>query len=213
MAKKIYPGNWVNQLSSYQGQPVIAVPGVQYHHKVGYAHVDATGGVAFDVVLPSPDRRADDKRLADITGLVIPSGSYLYRIGLRVPDVRKDVSIGTATSGLVGTNSDRIKLASAATVAPGTLNSATTASGGALTIASTTIAPSQAKAAVASAQLTSADITLKVFVDNGSNVASSNALTSTATGGTYLICEVCYFTFDDVPGSDAVMTPFINETA
>lgn len=213
MAKKIYPGNWVNQLSSYQGQPVIAVPGVQYHHKVGYAHVDATGGVAFDVVLPSPDRRADDKRLADITSLVIPSGSYLYRIGLRVPDVRKDVSIGTATSGLVGTNSDRIKLASAATVAPSTLNSATTASGAALTIASTTIAPSQAKAAVASAQLTSADITLKVFVDNGSNVASSNALTSTATGGTYLICEVCYFTFDDVPGSDAVMTPFINETA
>ena len=27
MAKSIYPGNYVNRLSSYQGQPVIALPG------------------------------------------------------------------------------------------------------------------------------------------------------------------------------------------
>ena len=30
MAKKIYPGNWVTNLSSYQGQPVVAVPGRVY---------------------------------------------------------------------------------------------------------------------------------------------------------------------------------------
>ena len=57
MAKKIFPGNWVTNLSSYQGQPVVAVPGRVYYHKVGYALVDSTGGTSFDVKIPSPDMR------------------------------------------------------------------------------------------------------------------------------------------------------------
>ena len=35
--KKIYPGNYVNQLSSYQSQPIQALPGRLYYEVVGYA--------------------------------------------------------------------------------------------------------------------------------------------------------------------------------
>ena len=59
MAKKIFPGNWVTQLSSYQGQPVVAVPGRTYFHKVGYALVGSTGATEFDITIPSPDRRSE----------------------------------------------------------------------------------------------------------------------------------------------------------
>ncbi len=59
MAKKIFPGNWVTTLSSYQGQPVVAVPGRQYFQKIGYALVDSTGGTEFAVTIPSPDMRAE----------------------------------------------------------------------------------------------------------------------------------------------------------
>ena len=113
MAKKIFPGNWVAQLSSYQGQGVVSEPGRVYYQKTGYAKVDSTGGTSFDVVIPSPDLRGDDKARADITGLTLPAGANVYSVGIRVPDVRKDKGVGTATSGLVGTNTNRLKVADA----------------------------------------------------------------------------------------------------
>ena len=36
-SKRIYPGNYVNQLSSWQFQPVAALPGRLYYHQIGYA--------------------------------------------------------------------------------------------------------------------------------------------------------------------------------
>ena len=108
MAKKFLPGNWVTTLSSYQGQPVVAVHSRQYYQKIGYALVDATGGTEFDVTIPSPDLSADDKVRKDITGLVLPAGANVYSVGVRVPDLRKNKDVGSAVSGLVGTNTDTI---------------------------------------------------------------------------------------------------------
>ena len=78
MSKRIYPGNFVTNLSSFQGQCVVAVPGRQYFHKIGYALVSSTGGTSFDVIIPSPDKRDDDKPRANIIGLVVPDLSLIH---------------------------------------------------------------------------------------------------------------------------------------
>jgi len=214
MAKKIYPGNYVNRLSSYQGQPVVAIPGRVYYHITGYALVGSTGATSFDVVIPSPDRRADDKPRASITGLVVPVGAKVYDLGIRVPDMRKDRGVGTAFSGLVGTNTNRIKLASAVgTAATGEI--AATALGtdsSAVAVASATVAPVQSSFSVITpVAVTTNPLTLKVFVTTSAGTAAGSNLTSTAPGGTPIIVEVGYYLDDDVADLNDVTLPFITE--
>lgn len=213
MAKKIFPGNYVNRPSSYQGQGIVCLPGRVYHHVTGYALVDSTGGVEFDVVIPSPDRRADDKPRADITGLVIPSGSVVYHLGLRVPDMRKDRGIGTADSGLSGTATDTIKLATAigddATIASGALSTDSSlvpvAVGGSVVPVGTVYSDLTGVAVVG-------DQTLKVFVADTSGTSAGSTLTSTAVGGTPIIVEVAYWAEDTVADLGDVTLPFLSET-
>ena len=141
MAKKIFPGNYVTHLSSYQTQGVAAIPGRVYYQQVGYALVDSTGGTSFDVKIGSPDLRGDDKPRADIASLVVPAGAKVYSLSLRVPDMRKDVGSGTAASGLVGTNTNRIKVADAL-ANDNVLTTNTLATNSAdVAVASTTVAP------------------------------------------------------------------------
>ena len=215
MAKKIYPGNYVNRLSSFQGQPVVAIPGRVYYHITGYALVNSTGGTSFDVIIPSPDRRADDKPRSSITGLVVPVGAKVYDLGIRVPDLRKDRGVGTAFSGLVGTNTNRLKLASAVnTTATGTI--AATALGtdsSAVAVASTTVAPVQSGFGVITpVAVTTSPLTLKVYVTDSSGTSAGSTLTSTAAGGTPIIVEVAYYLDDDVADLGDVIIPFITET-
>ena len=212
MAKKIFPGNWVTNLSSYQGQPVVAVPGRVYYHKVGYALITSTAASSWDVVIPSPDMRGDDKVREDITGLTIPQGATVYSLGLRVSDTRKDVGVGTATSGLTGgTNGETLRLASVATATAGGVISATAAGtkSADLTVASNTIAPGSSKFSSASgAELTSA-LTLKVYLaTSAGNVASSNDISSSAVGGTPIICEVSYYLDDEVATKEDTRIPY-----
>lgn len=211
MAKKIFPGNWVTTLSSYQGQPVVAVPGRQYYQKIGYALVDSTGGTEFAVTIPSPDMRADDKVRANITGLTIPSGANVYHVGIRVPDMRKDRAVGTATSGIVGTNTDTIAVKDAAASAAGTI-STTVVSSPVLTVASTTIAPASAKKGEVEAKTLAGAETLKVYVRNAAGNGTGTAITSSQAGGTPIIVEVAYFVEDDVPDVDSTFIPYITET-
>ena len=211
MAKKIYPGNWVTQLSSYQGQPVVAVPGRQYFQKVGYALVSGTGGTEFDVTIPSPDMRADDKVRADITGLVLPAGAAVYHVGIRVPDMRKDLGVGTAASGLVGTNSDTIAVKDAAGSAAGSITTSVISSP-TIAVAATTIAPASAKKGLVTAAVLAGAETLKVYVRNAAGNGAGSALSSTQTGGTPIIVEVSYFIDDEVAGLDDTYIPFITET-
>jgi hypothetical protein len=211
MAKKIFPGNWVTTLSSYQGQPVVAVPGRQYFQKIGYALVDGTGGTEFDVTIPSPDMRADDKVRANITGLTIPAGANVYHVGIRVPDLRKDRAIGSAVSGIVGTNGDTIAVKDAAGSAADTI-STTVVSTPTVAVANATIAPTSAKKGVVEAKTLAGAETLKVYVRNAAGNGAGTAITSTQAGGTPIIVEVAYFVEDDVAGLDSTFIPYITET-
>ena len=211
MAKKIFPGNWVTTLSSYQGQPVVAVPGRQYFQKIGYALVDGTGGTEFDVTIPSPDMRGDDKVRANITGLTIPAGANVYHVGVRVPDLRKDRAIGSAVSGIVGTNGDTIAVKDAAGSAADTI-STTVVSTPTVAVANATIAPTSAKKGVVEAKTLAGAETLKVYVRNAAGNGAGTAITSTQAGGTPIIVEVAYFVEDDVAGLDNTYIPFITET-
>ena len=211
MAKKIFPGNWVTNLSSYQGQPVVAVPGRVYYHKVGYALVTSTGATEFAVTIPSPDMRGDDKVRADITALTIPSGANVYHVGVRVPDMRKDLGFGTAASGLVGTNGDTIAVKDAAASAAATI-STTVVSSPTIAVASLTIAPASAKKGIVTAAVLAGAETLKVYVRNAAGNGTGSALSSTQTGGTPIIVEVSYFVDDEVAGLDDTYIPFITET-
>lgn len=213
IAKAIYPGNWVAPLSSYQSQPVIALPGRVYYHRVGYVKVTAVGAKEFDVTIPSPDKRPDDKPRADIVGLTVPQNAYLYHVGLRVLDARKDRSKGTARSGLLWSNgADRIKLASAVTVGTtaGAIT-ATTVSSPPLDDASLTIAPSGAAGSVfqiiTPVLITqSGGLTLKLYLDNGNTgalAAGAGTLSSTEADGSYLVAEVAYYTEDGVSDESA----------
>ena len=211
MAKKIYPGNWVTNLSSYQGQPVVACPGRVYYHKVGYALVTSTGATEFAITIPSPDMRGDDKVRANITGLTVPAGANVYHVGIRVPDMRKDLGVGTAASGLVGTNTDTIAVKDAAASAAGSITTSVVSSP-TIAVASTTIAPASAKKGIVTAAVLSGAETLKVYVRNAAGNAAGSALSSTQTGGTPIIVEVSYFIDDEVAGLDDTYIPFVTET-
>ena len=211
MAKKIYPGNWVTNLSSYQGQPVVACPGRVYYHQVGYALVTSTGATEFAITIPSPDMRGDDKVRANITGLTVPAGASVYHVGIRVPDMRKDLGTGTAASGLVGTNTDTIAVKDAAASAAGSITTSVVSSP-TIAVASATIAPASAKKGIVTAAVLSGAETLKVYVRNAAANAAGSALSSTQTGGTPIIVEVSYFVDDEVAGLDDTYVPFITET-
>jgi hypothetical protein len=213
MAKKIYPGNYVNRLSSYQGQPAICVPGRAYHHVTGYALVSATGGTSFDVIIPSPDKRGDDKPRADITGLVLPAGANIYFVGLRVPDMRKDRGVGTATSGLVGTATDRLKLADAlANDNTITTSAVSTDSAAVVVAASGTIVPVATTESLATSAALAGSETLKVYVTASNGTSAGSTLTSSLAGGTPIIVEVAYFVDDAVADVGEVNVPYISET-
>ena len=211
MAKKIFPGNWVTNLSSYQGQPVVAVPGRVYYHKVGYALVDSTGGTEFDVKIPSPDMRGDDKVRADITSMIIPAGAVVYSVGLRVSDTRKSKDAGSATSGLVGTNTDTIALKDDAASAADTI-STTVVSTPTVAVSGGTIAPTAVKNGVVTGSVLAGAETLKVFVRNAAGNAAGSTLSSTATGGTPIICEVSYYLDDAVATVEDTRVPYTTES-
>ena len=213
MAKKVYPGNWVNPLSSYQGQPVVAVPGRLHYHITGYALITSTSATSWDITIPSPDMRQDDKPRADITSLVVPSGAKVYGLAMRVPDMRKDRGVGTAYSGIVGTNTNELKVAIAiGNTAAGALadnDIATKAED--VVVANGTIAPKAVFTSVITPVAQTAARTLKVFSDNGSQSAGSG-MTSSLDGGTPIIVDVFYFLDDEASDLNAVRIPFVTES-
>lgn len=211
MAKKIYPGNWTVALSSYQGQPVTAIPGRLYYHITGYALITSTGAKSWDITIPSPDMRQDDKPRADITSLVVPSGAKVYGLGLRVPDMRKDRGIGTAYSGIVGTNTNELKVATAIGDDDALADNDIATVAADVVVADTTIAPVATFKSIITPVAQTAARTLKVFSDNGSQAAGSN-MTSSLDGGTPIIVDVFYFLDDEASDLNAVRIPFVTES-
>ena len=212
MAKRIFPGNFVSNLKPHDGgQGVVAVPGRVYYRKIGYALVDSTGGTEFDVIIPSPDMRGDDKVRADDTGLTIPAGAVVYAVGLRVADTRKNKDAGSATSGLSGTNTDTIALKDAAASAADTI-STSVVSTPTIAVSGGTIAPSSAKNGVVTGSVLAGAETLKVFVRNAAGNGTGSTLSSSATGGTPIICEVSYYVEDEVATTDDTRLPYNTES-
>ena len=201
---KIFPGNYINHLSSIRGQSVVVAPGRIVKHVIGFAKITSEA-TSWDITIPSDDKRqGGDKTRPDTIGLVIPNGACLYRVGLRVVDRRKDKAYGTAFSGLVGTNTQELKLASALNVDPAAAIAAGAASSPALTVASTTIAPSAAAkdALINGGVITNAALTLRLFNCTTAD-AEGAGLSSSLTEGSYVIAEAVYALRDEVPHEDA----------
>jgi hypothetical protein len=187
---------------------VLAEPGRQFYQVLGYALVTTVGATSFPITIPSPDLRSDDKPRPDRVGLVIPTGAAVYSVGLRVPDMRRDRGVGTAFSGLVGTNTDRIKVADALANDASITTAVISTPSASLAVASGTIAPGTARQSVQTAAILAGGETLQVFVTNNTGTAAGSNLTSTVAGGTPLIVEINYTLDDDVAGLDDIKLPF-----
>lgn len=207
MSLAIFPGNYVNHPSAARSQGVVGCyPGRIVRHLIGYAKITGVSDISWDVIIPSDDKRqGGDKTRPDIVGMVVPVGACVYRLGLRVADRRKNRDIGAAVSGLVGTNAQELKLASALNVDPDAALGATALSSPAFTFSGGTIAPGQkSKDALVNTGVivTGSDLTLQVF--NGTTIDGAGAgVTSSLSEGSYLIAEAIYSLPDDVPSENA----------
>ena len=81
------PGNQVNRLSSFNDEGVFGWPGVEAFELIGFAKVtnlaaDKANFKSFDLTVPSPDRRPDDRVRDDRTSLVVQASAdrpaYIY---------------------------------------------------------------------------------------------------------------------------------------
>ena len=76
----LQPGNQINKLSSYNKEGVHGWPGLEFYELIGFAKVSNKSGTkanfkSFDITIPSPDRRPDDRVRDDRTSLVVPASS------------------------------------------------------------------------------------------------------------------------------------------
>lgn len=240
--KKIYPGNWVERISAYplpnadfkknnrpsgdphdrQQQGVLYMPGAVAVHKVAYLHVEGAvpaapgtgaGVTGYGLTICSPDARADDKPRADISGLIVPQGAYIYRCGLRIPRLgaqpgyyssgAKDPVAGEA-SGLKGNASAQLWLeakAGGATTVPadsGAITGAGAHTGTLKADANGVFTPGEFKNNLLTPVLTTAELEFKLYADK-------NGLGSTFLGGIYLIAEVCYLVEDAVADLESLV--------
>ena len=83
----LQPGNQINKLSGYNDEGVFGWPGVEAFDLIGFAKVTNLVGTkashkSFDLTVPSPDRRPDDRVRDDRTTLVVQASSdrpaYIY---------------------------------------------------------------------------------------------------------------------------------------
>lgn len=83
----LQPGNQINRLSSYNVEGVYGWPGVEAFEMVGYIKIsnlaaDKASYKSFDITVPSPDRRPDDRVRDNRTSLVVNASSarpaYIY---------------------------------------------------------------------------------------------------------------------------------------
>ena len=83
----LQPGNQINRLSGYNDEGVFGWPGIEAFELIGFAKVTNLSGdkasfKSFDLTVPSPDRRPDDRVRDDRTTLVVQASSdrpaYIY---------------------------------------------------------------------------------------------------------------------------------------
>jgi hypothetical protein len=119
----LQPGNQINRLSSYNTEGVYAWPGVEAYELIGYVKItnlaaDKASYKSFDIIVPSPDRRPDDRVRDNRTSLVVQATAarpaYIYGASIAVAQdlpsgglagfpaspVTADIG-GTSTEGLL----------------------------------------------------------------------------------------------------------------
>ena len=120
----LQPGNQINKLSSYNNEGVFGWPGIEAFEQIGFvkinnASADKASFKSFDITVPSPDRRVDDRVRDDRTSLVVEasSGRPAYVYGASIALAQDDPSGGLAsfpaspiTADLVGTNTEVLLL-------------------------------------------------------------------------------------------------------
>ena len=89
----LQPGNQISRLSSYNTEGVYGWPGVEAFELVGYAKVtnliaDRASYKSFDLTIPSPDRRPDDRVRDDRTSMIIQASAarpaYVYGASIAI---------------------------------------------------------------------------------------------------------------------------------
>jgi hypothetical protein len=104
----LHPGAQINRLSSFNSEGVHGWPGFAAFELIAYVPISNASGAAanfksLDLIIPSPDRRTDDRVRDNITSLVIPGSaaapSFVYGASLAVA---KDVPAGTTADPAPG---------------------------------------------------------------------------------------------------------------
>ena len=202
-SKRIYPGNYVNQLSSWQFQPVAALPGRLYYHQIGYALIpdDATDADnEFGVIVPSPDLRGCEKPRCDRGNpFVLPANAKLYHIGVRVPDMQRERGRCTPKSGIVATNTNELKFATAVGAGVGIAATASSTEGNDIQAADGTFPVSSTVQGVITPVELTANYEFKLYVTTSAGNAAGANIYSTIPGGTLVVCEACYYLDDHAP--------------
>ena len=117
----LQPGNQINRLSSYNTEGVYAWPGLEFYELIGYFKVtSSTANVTSgDLVVPSPDRRVDDRVRDDRTSLVVQASAarpaLIYQtsiaLGQDIPSGGEpSFPASPVTCGLTGTNGEIVTL-------------------------------------------------------------------------------------------------------
>jgi hypothetical protein len=210
----LQPGNQINRLSSYNTEGVYAWPGVEAYELIGYVKIDNLAAdkasfKSFDIIVPSPDRRPDDRVRDNRTSLVVQASAarpaYIYGASIAVAQdipsgglagfpaspVTADIG-GTSTEGLLlGPNNAGAPFGVPATQANG-LAAATaivsaTSSLFAQGLSDTTVADLPFWTAVTTAGIDDQDAAnsmfYKVTADTTFKVFNVNGVTSTTVDG------------------------------
>ena len=89
----LQPGNQINRLSAFNSEGVYGWPGVEAFELIGYAKVtnlaaDKASYKSFDITIPSPDRRPDDRVRDNRTSLVVSASAarpaYIYGASIAI---------------------------------------------------------------------------------------------------------------------------------
>lgn len=120
----LQPGNQINRLSSYNTEGVFGWPGIEAYELIGYVKInnlaaDKANFKSFDLIVPSPDRRPDDRVRDDRTSLVVKASAtrpaFVYGASIALA---QDLPAGgepsfpasPVTANLEGTNTEVLLL-------------------------------------------------------------------------------------------------------
>jgi len=210
----LQPGNQINRLSSYNTEGVYGWPGVEAFELIGYAKIDNLAAdkasfKSFDLIVPSPDRRPDDRVRDNRTSLVVQASSdrpaYIYGASIAIaqdypagglagfPASPVTANIGgTSTEGLLlGPNNAGAPFGVPATQANGLAAASAivsaTSSLFAQGLSDTTVADLPFTTGVTTAGIVAADFANSMFYrvtsDTTFKVFNVNAVTSTTVDG------------------------------